>query len=141
MRLAFLRWLCAVCYHQFRCIRGVPPQMWPTLKPNKPAHQPSQWQRTEDWVGLKPYFFMTTKIKPITTDDLLDAAIYGKAIDPLRVLAAYADPSNWIQCYISSTHRIIIGVTPAFSPSCMVQPFGHSINHTPSWPIRGFSLC
>jgi len=73
--------------------------MWPTLKPNKPAHQPSQWQRTEDWVGLKPYFFMTTKIKPITTDDLLDAAIYGKAIDPLRVLAAYADPSNWIQCY------------------------------------------
>ena len=39
------------------------------------------------------------KPKPLTANDLLDSALRGDSIDPLRALATYADPSNWVQCY------------------------------------------
>jgi hypothetical protein len=42
---------------------------------------------------------MTPSPRVLTAADLMDAAIHGKPIDPLRALAAYADPSNWVQCY------------------------------------------
>ena len=38
-------------------------------------------------------------IKPVTTSDILDAALQGTALDPVRALAAYADPANWVQSY------------------------------------------
>jgi len=38
-------------------------------------------------------------IEPVTTYDLFESALHQVKIDPLRALAAYADPSNWVQVY------------------------------------------
>lgn len=36
---------------------------------------------------------------PLTADDLMKMATIGTPIPPLRALATYADPKNWVQLY------------------------------------------
>lgn len=38
-------------------------------------------------------------MKPYTQSEILQTALDGKKLDPLRVVATYANPSNWKQVY------------------------------------------
>lgn len=37
--------------------------------------------------------------RPYTSGELMRAAVDGKALDPIRVLATYAEESNWKKVY------------------------------------------
>lgn len=51
-----------------------------------------------DW-SADGYVPSSSRMKPYTSNDLLEVAVNGEPIDPLRVVATYADPKNWVGVY------------------------------------------
>jgi hypothetical protein len=47
---------------------------------------------------------MPEELKPYTSAELMNMAVNGIPIDPLRVLATYADPENWGAVYGTKRH-------------------------------------
>lgn len=65
-----------------------------------PGHCPSKLSASEfhelvDFI----YSIEDEKPEPLTAGEILELARDGEPIPPLRALATYADPKNWVQLY------------------------------------------